>query len=1278
MEWTPVIHGWRRSCMWAWLGVPAAVLGAAASVSLAQPMNDTCVGAAALTLGTPYSGNNSTATNSNDGAASACQPSAKAGVFFTFTPSLNGVYRISLCDSPLHDTVLTVFNVSSCAGITSSANIIACSDDSGPSCAGERSSLDVPMLGGVAYVIRVQTWTGAVSGPYVIRVDGTGACCRPNGDCFQTAQNACTGAGTLFTPVATCSPYPCPPPAGAPANNACESAQVIDPATLPTSVSGTVVGASSEGQSGCGTTTLPSGRDVFYRIIPTLTGQYQFSLCGSPEAWDSLLSVHTGCPASIANQVAGSCNTTASPACDGANTLHARVIVTLAAGTTYTLRVAGGTTAASGAFTLDVAVIVPGACCRANGDCTFEQTPFTCPSGSAYVPGGACSPYPCMQPMDAPANNLCENAAVFPSTGGSVNGSAVNASSEGSGCGIGTLPVGKDVFYTFTPPITADYRLTLCGSSVNWDTVLSVHDGCPATAANLSNMAVDSCNDTAAPSCGGHAQISTLRLESGRTYVLRVAGAFNSTTPASFSLTVGTLGACCTTTGTCSVNVQSSCPSGATFVPARTCAPNACPQPPIPAGDSCADPIIVPASGGTATTTLLGATTEGFLIASGCGDPAGRDVFFRFTPEADGAYRFSTCDSASQDAVLSLHTSCPTSQSVRLLSGDPAADCANDGCSGGLLPSIAASTPLTAGQSCIIRVAIASATTTGDGVGGPITLRVTRLGACCRPEGSCTITIQSECVGIGSTYQLGAVCTPTNPCPQPAVPGNDVCAAAEIIDSAGTEPFVMQGTLAGATGTDAGCGATGGRDVFYRFVPPTTGLWTLSLCGSALTFDTVMSVHTACPALPANLVSGACDDDACGSAGHARVSVNLTAGTSYLVRVATDGGLGVPNYGPFTLRVSRPGACCSPSGTAQGTCAVVDADQCTGLNVFLGPSTTCTPTNPCPVSGACCFASGACYPTLSATCAAPGVFTSQTTCLSACTSVPPGDSCASPIPLTLGVAVEGGNTFATSLNDGPVPPTGLCAGNDSGGVYRGVWFSFTPTHTAGYRVSSCGSSFDTLVLAYQSADCSTFTFLACDDNACAGGSGEPGPGGLAGSTSAGVIGSVVLTAGTTYLFRVQSASAFEAGNIRMLVTTTSPLGACCLSARFDCTLTDATRCAGSFTAGSACTPTLCPATCCRGATCAVRLEADCVVPTGLLAGTVYTTTSTGCNAAGATTPCCYADYNKVGGVNVMDILDYLNDWFANSPLTSTGTVGTASPTVEHLLNYLNTWFAGCP
>lgn len=64
--------------------------------------------------------------------------------------------------------------------------------------------------------------------------------------------------------------------------------------------------------------------------------------------------------------------------------------------------------------------------------------------------------------------------------------------------------------------------------------------------------------------------------------------------------------------------------------------------------------------------------------------------------------------------------------------------------------------------------------------------------------------------------------------------------------------------------------------------------------------------------------------------------------------------------------------------------------------------------------------------------------------------------------------------------------------------------------------------------------------------------------------------------------------------------------------------------------------------CCRGTTCVVGLTAqECTGP-----NTQYLELAPECNATDVlTTPCCKADFNKVNGVEVQDIFDFLNAWF---------------------------------
>ncbi len=102
--------------------------------------------------------------------------------------------------------------------------------------------------------------------------------------------------------------------------------------------------------------------------------------------------------------------------------------------------------------------------------------------------------------------------------------------------------------------------------------------------------------------------------------------------------------------------------------------------------------------------------------------------------------------------------------------------------------------------------------------------------------------------------------------------------------------------------------------------------------------------------------------------------------------------------------------------------------------------------------------------------------------------------------------------------------------------------------------------------------------------------------------------------------------------------------------------------------------------CCRGATCTTALTTSGACSgslAGALAGASFAS-SAACNAANVTaTPCCYADYNKVGGIGVQDIFDFLNDWLAGKKFALVGGDGdTGTLAVQNIFDFLNAWFAG--
>jgi len=93
--------------------------------------------------------------------------------------------------------------------------------------------------------------------------------------------------------------------------------------------------------------------------------------------------------------------------------------------------------------------------------------------------------------------------------------------------------------------------------------------------------------------------------------------------------------------------------------------------------------------------------------------------------------------------------------------------------------------------------------------------------------------------------------------------------------------------------------------------------------------------------------------------------------------------------------------------------------------------------------------------------------------------------------------------------------------------------------------------------------------------------------------------------------------------------------------------------------------------CCLGASCAVTYS----VPACTLAGGRLVI-GAACNAVGNDkTPCCKADFNQNGSVNVADIFAFLSAWFAADPRSDFNASGVRD--VADIFAFLSAWFAGC-
>jgi hypothetical protein len=127
--------------------------------------------------------------------------------------------------------------------------------------------------------------------------------------------------------------------------------------------------------------------------------------------------------------------------------------------------------------------------------------------------------------------------------------------------------------------------------------------------------------------------------------------------------------------------------------------------------------------------------------------------------------------------------------------------------------------------------------------------------------------------------------------------GQDSCSAAREIFGNG---FVTGDTSGATTDGSTTCGYNASRDIWFRYVPECTGTLQLRTCGSS--FDTVLSLHTACTGTNSNEL--ACNDDStvCGPGSRqSYIERAVIGGTSYIIRLA--GYQGATGYYQLSFQV---------------------------------------------------------------------------------------------------------------------------------------------------------------------------------------------------------------------------------------------------------------------------------------------------------------------------------------------------------------------------------------
>lgn len=163
-----------------------------------------------------------------------------------------------------------------------------------------------------------------------------------------------------------------------PVNDACAAAT---PVAAGTPVIGTVVGAAADGDSWCNLEPTP---DVFHAFTTGVGGTHTFSLC-TGTMWDTVISLHTGCPADLTTLIA--CDDEACrPVGAGGFGYASSLTIDLPANTAYLLRIAGYDQFAAGDV-YELNVIAPaaptGACCVL-GSCGSATAAGCLAVGGAY------------------------------------------------------------------------------------------------------------------------------------------------------------------------------------------------------------------------------------------------------------------------------------------------------------------------------------------------------------------------------------------------------------------------------------------------------------------------------------------------------------------------------------------------------------------------------------------------------------------------------------------------------------------------------------------------------------------------------------------------------------------------------------------------------------------------------------------------------------------------------------------------------------------------------
>ncbi len=584
-------------------GIPGVDPGAPST-----PSNDLCAGAIGLTNGVAFAMSIATATITSDPVPT-CQPSFAHGVWFTYVSPANGIVTLSTCGSGF-DTVLQAYS-GSCAALTP----VACNDDAGPVCPTVEASVTFASTAGTTYRILAGGFSANVGTLSILAT-------------FALVNDQCAGAIALTNGI----PY---------LQNTAQATATGDP--VPT----------------CATMT----KGVWFTFTPAANGVAMISTCGSD--FDTLLQIYTGtCGALTA--VAGQCVDDSGPAC--IYDLDSSVGFNATAGTTYRI-FAGGLSSSSGNMTIVASVVTPRTLTvnsfPANGVTVYTWPPDaaglsgdvntafarTYGDGSvAYLYAPSSDGFNVFSKWQLDGVNLTTSQDTLVTMGADHTATAIYVSpndqcfgaiplTNGLTFAMSTVaatetndplpscaPIGKGVWFSYTPTTNQLVTLNSCGSS--FDSLLQVYTG---TCGALQRVGYG-CDDDNGPACAGLNASVVFNGLAGTTYFI-LAGGF-----------IGSSG-----------NLQITATSSLV-------------------NDACAGALPL-YFGAPFTMDNFGATSTGDPAAT-CTLYLSNGVWFTFTSPITGPVPVSTCGS-SFDTVLQVFTNACGALAPMVCNDDFGPSCAN-------------------------------------------------------------------------------------------------------------------------------------------------------------------------------------------------------------------------------------------------------------------------------------------------------------------------------------------------------------------------------------------------------------------------------------------------------------------------------------------------------------------------------------------------------------------------------------------------------------------------